>query len=272
MKLKQIFLEILLLLLSIVYFQCMANADTEVGREITTNTTWTLAGSPYIVTQNIIVNAGVTLTIEPGVIVKLNPKLGMIIEGKLIARGTKDNMITFTSNSSSLWGIIQLNQSSPVATFDATGNYLDGSILEYCIGEYSSKGPFWGYDTSPFINYCVVRNCTQGLIRIDNGNYPTTGYKHPELKITRITNNSVDTGDSAGGIYMVGDNSYCGYNTVKGSFCSIGGVGNKLTITYNKMEGGAGITFSGFFNSPDSNSVKAADIDITYNTITNAIG
>ena len=41
--------------------------SADVGGEITTDTTWTLAGSPYTVTSNVTVQTGVTLTVEPGV-------------------------------------------------------------------------------------------------------------------------------------------------------------------------------------------------------------
>ena len=43
--------------------------STHVSSDIITNTTWTVADSPYILTDIIIVNEGVTLTVEPGVLV-----------------------------------------------------------------------------------------------------------------------------------------------------------------------------------------------------------
>jgi len=46
------------------------NAQTNVHGGIYNNTTWTLANSPYVVTDTIVVFPGVTLTIEPGVTVK----------------------------------------------------------------------------------------------------------------------------------------------------------------------------------------------------------
>ena len=73
---------------------------TNVGGLISTDTTWTLAGSPYIVTSNITVQGtdgadGITtLTIEPGVVVKFNQYCIMDIgatsgdSGALIAAGT----------------------------------------------------------------------------------------------------------------------------------------------------------------------------------------
>ena len=45
----------------------VADAQTTVSGGIYTYTTWTLANSPYLMTNNIVVFPGVTLTIEPGV-------------------------------------------------------------------------------------------------------------------------------------------------------------------------------------------------------------
>ncbi len=46
-------------------------AQTNVSGIISTNTTWTLAGSPYIMTGGILVSSGVTLTIEAGVTIQI---------------------------------------------------------------------------------------------------------------------------------------------------------------------------------------------------------
>ena len=45
---------------------------TDVSGVISSNTTWAKANSPYNVTGNILVNSGVTLTIEAGVTVNVN--------------------------------------------------------------------------------------------------------------------------------------------------------------------------------------------------------
>ena len=44
-----------------------ARADTPVGWLICSDTTWDLAGSPYIVTDTVIILNDATLTIDPGV-------------------------------------------------------------------------------------------------------------------------------------------------------------------------------------------------------------
>jgi RHS repeat-associated protein len=76
---------------------------TEVSGDVTSSTTWTLDQSPYIVTGEMRVMPGVTLTIEPGVVVRFRvPASGapyqLLVYGTLIAEGTESQRITFTSD------------------------------------------------------------------------------------------------------------------------------------------------------------------------------
>ena len=57
---------------------------TEVDGPIISDTTWTLANSPYIVVANVEVWQGVTLTIQPGVVVKFNKDKLLQVNGTLI--------------------------------------------------------------------------------------------------------------------------------------------------------------------------------------------
>jgi len=68
------------------------------GATYATNTTWTTSGSPYVLDGNVTVSSGATLTIDPGVVVKLNGTLrGVTVNGTLSAAGTSTNHIVFTS-------------------------------------------------------------------------------------------------------------------------------------------------------------------------------
>jgi hypothetical protein len=54
-----------------------ARAETRLGTTTyTTNQVWTTAGSPYILNGQVKVRPGVTLTIRPGVIVKMTGTTG----------------------------------------------------------------------------------------------------------------------------------------------------------------------------------------------------
>jgi hypothetical protein len=73
-------------------------ADTIISSDISTSTTWTTAGGTYIVQGSRFVNAGVTLTIDPGVVVKFqNTTSRLVISGTLNATGTSTSRIYFTS-------------------------------------------------------------------------------------------------------------------------------------------------------------------------------
>jgi hypothetical protein len=65
-------------------------AGTSVCGPITADTTWTEAGSPYVVcgTYPPVVSEGVTLTVEPGVEVLFDPKGRLTVQGMLTAIGT----------------------------------------------------------------------------------------------------------------------------------------------------------------------------------------
>jgi len=77
---------------------------------ISQNTTWTLEGSPYIVTADVIVEPDVYLIVEPGVSVKFKSGTNLLVDGILIAKGNSTHTILFTSDlaipSPGSWGAI----------------------------------------------------------------------------------------------------------------------------------------------------------------------
>mgnify|MGYP000064483108 FL=1 len=80
-------------------------AQTTVSGGIYANTTWNLAGSPYLVTGSMVVFPNRTLTIEPGVEVIVSADytfntgnfIYLEVRGTLIANGTSNAPIVFTS-------------------------------------------------------------------------------------------------------------------------------------------------------------------------------
>jgi hypothetical protein len=83
---------------------------TNVSSNVTTNTEWMVAGSPYVITAPISVNSGVTLTVDPGVVVEFWSGNYLIVNGTLMAVGTSASPISFTSASATPaagnWGFV----------------------------------------------------------------------------------------------------------------------------------------------------------------------
>ncbi len=153
-------------------------AQTNVSGTITEDTTWTLAGSPYIVTSDITVGnpsyIGATLTIEPGVEVRFEPGTGLFIGddtgyGALSAQGTEESPIIFTSNAASpspgdwkgilidgtnQWGSNLCTDGSCQASdsySDSLGcsNAFDGNLSSYYHSKSSPSTHWLGYDFGP---------------------------------------------------------------------------------------------------------------------------
>jgi hypothetical protein len=93
---------------------------------------WTTAGNPYTVTGDAIVEAGKTLTIDPGVVVKFNSGASLKISGILNASGTNISLITFTSNQTTPaakdWGGIRFEPGSSGSLSYAEIMYADSGI------------------------------------------------------------------------------------------------------------------------------------------------
>ena len=68
---------------------------TTVNTDILSDQTWTAANSPYLVTNNILVDDGITLTIESGVDVQIEPNVAIEVRGNLDVDGTASQPVTF---------------------------------------------------------------------------------------------------------------------------------------------------------------------------------
>ena len=82
---------------------------TDVGGPIAPGTVWTAAESPYVTTSDIQVPEGVTLTIEPGVTVRLGQYHDIDVSGAIEAMGTEEQPISFEwATEDQHWGTMRL--------------------------------------------------------------------------------------------------------------------------------------------------------------------
>jgi len=155
-------LELFAILLTIT-FSTLTLADkplfpivnaTYVEGLITQDTVWTLVDSPFVVSKDVTVCPNVTLTIEPEVEVRFGGSFSLIVEGRLVAKGTKEKMITFTSNKNE-------PEAGDWGTINFTGK--QSSLFLHCIIEYGTNGITVENGVLNIQRSLVVNNAMSGI-------------------------------------------------------------------------------------------------------------
>jgi len=247
-----------------------------VTSNITTATTWT-AGNVYVVSSFIAITS--TLTIEPGVVVKLNGgRLAVNGSGKILANGTASNRIIFTSIADDTH-CGDTNGDGTATTpqkGDWTSIYLNGgtnNTFTYCDILYAGKND-GGYYNAVLISVsgasfnfdnCVIAHTlsssTSSAYAFHGGTYMQ------DNTVSRFTNNAFYDNDRP--IFF---NSYYTFNT-NNIFHNPDNVNEKNTrnaifltdngnlggtVTYNVSE--VPYVFTGSFYSGGSGGVRTVNI------------
>jgi hypothetical protein len=120
------------LFLLILHFQ-LCNATTLIVDNIVSDTTW--AADTVKVMNDISVASSYTLTIKPGTYIEFQGHYKLELNGRLIAIGTPDSMITFTVNDTTLLYDLDTIAGgwNGIDFYHLSG---DTSKLEYCVLEY----------------------------------------------------------------------------------------------------------------------------------------
>jgi len=236
--------------------------SVEGGGSIDENTVLYSARSPYIVKYSLFVSEGFTLTIAPGVELRFDKDKGVQVDGTLIASGTKEAEIVFTSNESTPasgdWGYIYFSDKSTEAYFN-DGDYVDGSILEHCVVEYAggvsatNNAAVRVYDAYPFINYStIINNKAPGI------------FAWSLSDTLNISNNTISSNDGYGieihGYYIISNNIIS--NNTGGIKCSTYGSGGSYSIFHNIIKGNTGYGIS----------CRDCTVNISNNIISNNAG
>jgi hypothetical protein len=163
---------------------------------IVQDTIWTLVDSPYIISKNVTVFPNVTLTLEPGVEVRFGGEFSLIVQGRLVATGTNEKVIRFTSNKenkeSGDWNAIVFwdNQSSKQ------------SLLSNCIIEYGKNGILLGNGVVKIRETILQFNSESGIKILDGS--------------IEVVNNEILTNPKGieifGGDYVIIQNNYISSN------------------------------------------------------------
>ncbi len=236
-------------------------ASTSVGGLLTANTTWTRANSPYLLTGPVGVQSGVTLTIEPGVTVEFSGYY-IQVNGTLMARGTDENKIIFTSVA------VYAPDRNPRVEFTALSTAWNEQAGSGCIIEKATvtNVTLAVSGGSPKIMDCTIVNSggfASGAVSVSSGS--------PTVTKNLITGTGYQSGVYAGGSgYFSGNNiihfwvgvSASGQATVEGNLierCYRAGIestGSSVSIQrnyisncYYGISGGANIQSNTIVNN-----------------------
>ncbi|HOG16114.1 MAG TPA: DUF799 family lipoprotein [Syntrophales bacterium] len=133
---------------------------------VKTDSFLTLSNSPYRVAKDVVLDGGATLYVEPGVVLQYDHGTSIIAEdGGIIARGTPDRPILFTSSAVSpspgaYAAAVQFKKATKV-----------NSALAFCIVKYASTA-FDMFHGSPEISSCAILYSAQNGIFCRNDSAP----------------------------------------------------------------------------------------------------
>jgi len=252
-------------------------SDTIHNTNITSDETWYPAGNPHIITTNITVSTGVTLTISAGCDVKLDYNKILYVSGTFNATGTSGNRIIFDYNGEgSTWYAIQIQGAASSAnfsyctiqnsTYGMTGTtnvpmitvdhcnfynntygaslYISGSVFTDCIFQDNTTGIQYNDcdDLDLGVNNEFSNNTT--AVKCINSNNPAIDLQQP------VANN--DNGfwfENCGDPVIATGNSFTDNTNYGIRFKDCTGLGtlDNLTLTGNEGYGGLWIQSSGDF-------------------------
>lgn len=121
--------------------------STNLGGEITVNTTLGRNDSAYIVSQDLVVTENATLTIEPGVQLHFKAGVALQVKGSLQAKGNSTARITFSKLPTNVsTSVVNLNVTYPyregIRLSDGK-NYLVGRLEIFVRGQWGTVCSTW---------------------------------------------------------------------------------------------------------------------------------
>ncbi len=175
-------------------YQFLVSAQTYVSGAIISNTNWPFDNSPYVLEGYVNVAGGVTLTIEAGVVIKLKEYAEMHVNGSLIAQGTTEDPIVFTSILDDDHAGDTNGDGSMTSPYISAWNSLslapssNGSIINNCLFFYGGWaeeiGALESWSNYNSISDCQFYYCGTGLQNFgDQNSFSNLSFENCEYGI-----------------------------------------------------------------------------------------
>lgn len=254
---------------------------TNVSGLISANTTWTKANSPYIITGDIDVDTGATLTIEPSVHVLVSGKYTIYVDGKINAIGTSSDSIYFSatpvSTSWASWEGIYIRHSNVADTFSF--DYCSFQNAHFAINSKYNPARVthsyfhnnsicfsnnYGSGSYTYVSYCNFQNNDVAI--------QTGGFSHVLNNVMAYCNTAFQ-----GGADVINNTIYHCKHGINGgkiinnnivTYCDYEGiVANGATATYNQVwYCKIGVIFSGGGSLVQHNGIMYNDTGVVTRT------
>jgi parallel beta-helix repeat protein len=173
---RRLFSFLLLLSAMAVGGASPAAAQTSISGTISADSTWTAIDSPYLLSGNVVVNAGSTLTLAPGTVVKgVSSSSRLDVRGRIVSQGTAESPVVFTSfRDDSVGGDSNGdgdgsapgagNWSGIFLRGTQAENLIDHTVLRYAgSSTNSNRGALYISGSTGVVSNSVVENSSQAI-------------------------------------------------------------------------------------------------------------
>jgi parallel beta-helix repeat protein len=130
--------------------------DRMLRGELTGNSIWTKAMSPYVIAETVYVPTGVVLTVEAGTEVLVANGKSLVVAGELLADGTESDPVVFTRyKDGETWGVLAFDGASPSRLTHCVVEFSFG-VGSYAGNNYGGAVSIQGSDLD--VDGCIFRN------------------------------------------------------------------------------------------------------------------
>lgn len=261
----------------------VAEAQTVISGTITENQTWSRADSPFEVHATTVA-AGVTITIESGVVLRVHDYQTLAVHGSMIANGTTTDPIVFTSFSGAEegdpWSALRLTNGNGAGgqapstfrhcVFEGGGYWWSCTVevsagapatFENCTFQHGRDDGLRLYGTSPEIRDCVFRNNANDAVQLQST--PEWGASYPVIANT--------TFEGSGRVHLVGDLHSSG-TLYPAPYLVSGATGQVLQDVQLQIEAGTELAFANWTSWTVQGNLIAAGTSLEPITFTSLSG